>query len=105
MPVGNRQRTVEIQHHPGRTVVSLHGDIDLATVAGLEDALCEVRLDADAPVVVDLSDVTHLSCRGMAALASTHDALAARGVGLVLRHPGPVVRRFLGLVGLDGLCE
>lgn len=99
------QRTVEVQQHAQRTVVSVQGEIDLATVADLEDALCEVCLTADGRVEVDLAGVTHLSCRGMAALASTRDGLAARGIDLVLRHPEQTIRRILRLVGLEAVCD
>jgi anti-anti-sigma factor len=105
VPTDTRRPTVEAEQRNGRCVVTVHGEIDLATVAGLEEALCAVCLDSDGQVVVDLSDVTFMSCRGLAALASTHDGLAARGRTLVIEHPVPTVRKVLRLAGLDALCD
>jgi anti-anti-sigma factor len=92
---------VEIRRDAGRTVVAVRGEVDLATVADFEEALCEVSLTADGPVEVDLSGLTHLDCRGLAALASCRDTLAARRLGFVLRGSRRAVRTVLVRGGLQ----
>jgi anti-anti-sigma factor len=96
---------VQIRQDAERTVVSVCGEVDLVTVADLEEALCEVCLSARGPVELDLAGVTFLSCRGLAALASSRDTLAARRHALVLRGPRSAVRRVLELTDLRGACR
>jgi anti-anti-sigma factor len=92
---------------PGVTLLSVHGEIDMASVAQLEEHL---RLYAPAPdtrCLVDLSSVTVCSSVAVRALLDAWEQAKAVRARLLLVIPSrsPVHRVFkiLGLLNLDGL--
>ena len=81
-------------------VVALHGELDIVSAGGLADALVEV---AGSTVVVDLSGLTFMDCRGIDALVAAKTRILAEGLGqLVVTRPSAIVRRALEIVGLGG---
>jgi anti-sigma B factor antagonist len=79
---------------PGRTVVTAHGDVDAAVAA---DFTAAVRgIDADGPLVLDLSGLRYLDSAGLAAV----DAVLAARPAIVVVAPDSPVRRAADLVGL-----
>ena len=84
---------------PDLHVVALHGELDVATVDGLTDALVGI---AGSTLVVDLSDLTFMDSSGIAALVRAGSRIKADGRGdLVFSRPTAIVRRALEVVGLD----
>jgi anti-anti-sigma factor len=77
-------------------VVAPVGEIDLATVETLEQALAAAREEADS-VVLDLREVTFMDSAG---LRMVLEASLAGGTFAVVRGPREVQRIF-DLVGLD----
>jgi len=76
----------------------LHGDLDLATMAVLE----ELALDAlDQPVVLDLRGLDFVDSSGLRGLLLLRRRVDEAGGRLVLREPTPSVRRVLEVSGLD----
>ena len=93
---------VETSRDAGRAVLAVKGEIDLATVEGLTEAIAAaVRSGADE-VWVDLSDVEFMDSTGLSALVSGHRALDGRFV--VICPEGPA-RRALDVSGLDELIR
>ena len=85
-----------------RTTFCLRGELDLATVPILMEAV------ADAPattrgLVLDLDGLTFLDAAGIRALLDL--ARVREGQLLWLRHPWGEVGRMLELVGLDRLAN
>ena len=79
-------------------VVALSGELDIVSAALLTDALAEVA----GSTVVDLSDLTFMDCRGIAALVAARNRLVASELGqLVLTGPKGIVRKALDAVGLS----
>jgi anti-sigma B factor antagonist len=85
-------------------VVSLSGELDIVSADFLTDVLVDV---AGSTVVVDLSDLTFIDCRGVAALIAARDRIAAKGLGsIVLTEPQRMVRKPLEILGLgDSIVE
>ena len=89
-------------------IVTLCGDIDLASREAIDDTLAEAVACARADgvdVVVDLSGVTFLDSTGMSCLV-----LAARALrpdhSVYLRDPRPMTRRVLEIAGLGQMiCD
>ena len=79
----------------------LTGELDLATVPSLRGAL-EPALQGGGRVVVDCSELTFADSAGVMALVDASRTLGERGT-LVLRSPKPLVRRVVGVLGLDQL--
>jgi anti-anti-sigma factor len=94
---------LEREHDGMRVVLTLRGEIDMATVDILSDAL-EVAEASAREVWVDLTGVEFMDSTGLNALARSHAALAADARRLVVLCPGKgAVRRALRVSGLDGV--
>src|ERR1700722_3604174 len=80
-------------------LVALSGELDIVSADFLTDALVEA---AASTVVVDLSDLTFMDCRGIGALVAARNSILASGLGqLVVVRPSDMVRQALYLVGLS----
>jgi|SRR5215207_8986709 len=94
-------RVLESRAADDTLVVSLQGEIDLATVgtlAGHLDHICE-RADA---VTVDLRRVGFLDCLGLRQLLCLHDEGLAGGCRVRFVHGPDVVRRVFEMTGATG---
>jgi anti-anti-sigma factor len=89
---------VDIVPTPAATLVTVSGEVDLATVAQFRERL-DTAPDCDA--VLEMSDVALLSAVGLRVLLDLQDRLAAVGAWLVLAAPAHPVRRVLDVTGLD----
>jgi anti-sigma B factor antagonist len=91
--VGDLEITREDLPHGG-TLLRIDGELDLATVSGLEEALER----ASAPLVVDLTHCGFLDSSAVRILLAT----VTEGDGTVaLVAPDPRIRRVLEIAGLD----
>ena len=75
----------------GNPVLSVVGEIDLATVETLMVAL-RPRVERGGPVIVDLSEVTFLDSTGIRVLAEAAAELGERGCLVIHGAHGPVAR-------------
>jgi anti-sigma B factor antagonist len=97
----NDALTISVSPEPGYVVVSVAGEIDMATAAQFREQLASVISGGARRVVVDLARVTFMASAGVAVLAGTHRVLAAQGGSLVLASPSPAAGRVLSLAGVD----
>lgn len=88
---------------PDRTVVCLHGEIDIGTVPTLAAALEAGRRTPAASIVVDLSRVRFMDSSGLDVLVDERRRLAEAGRTLVIQSASRPVRRLLELAGTDHL--
>lgn len=88
----------------GTAVVTLSGELDLSVRSALAELLVEVGAKKPDVLVIDLAAVTFLDC-GIAAVLASAARLLPSGRKPVLRSARPLVRRVLGLTGLDTQCE
>jgi anti-sigma B factor antagonist len=72
-------------------VVAVWGEVDLATVAAVRDALGEALETGADEIVVDLGQVTFMGSTGIRELIRIHDAVRR----IELRVPPGIVRRAL----------
>jgi anti-anti-sigma factor len=91
-------RVADVAGHVG--IVSLLGEHDLATQAELEDAVAAV-LDADADVVVDLSETEFIDSSTIHSLERARQLAAERGkrVAVQTSTQHTIVERVLELTG------
>lgn len=93
-------RTRNLPDLPDVQIVALHGELDIASADGLADALVEV---AGSTVLVDLSALTFMDCRGISALVAARNRIRSKGLGqLVLTRPDAIILKTLEIVGLSG---
>jgi anti-anti-sigma regulatory factor len=74
--------------------------LDLLTADGFEARAGQVIDDQAEQLVLDLSGLLFLDCRGSRALAAVTRAVPEE-CPVVVRSARPAVRRLLGLLGLD----
>lgn len=97
---------IAVRRAPGRTIVSLGGELDLATVWQLRVALEAVVAERPQHLVLELTAVTFVDVTGLAVLVRTQQELASAGRVLTLRHPSRMLRRLLTVLDLtDTLPE
>jgi anti-anti-sigma factor len=83
---------------PVVTLVTIAGEVDIATIAQLRGQLDAIP---DRNTVVEMSQVTLLSAAGVAALLDLQHRLATAGARVVLAAAPRCVRRVLTVTGLD----
>lgn len=88
------------RHH----VVSVRGDVDLATAPALRDALAAAVKESDA-VVVDLAEVPFMDSTGLGVLVAGANRARAGGRTLVIAQPRQIVRNALRLVQVDTVID
>jgi anti-sigma B factor antagonist len=95
--------TVDIDARGSAVVVSVRGELDLATVPVLRerlDSLGDVA-EAPSPLVIDLSAVTFIGSAGLALLVELHDKCDVRGTSMAIVVAGNVVPRAIQVTALD----
>lgn len=85
--------------HDRCVVVTCAGELDLATVDALTDALDRVRRSDPTPVVIDLSAVTYLGSTGLNELVRAYKCLGRSRLRVVTARPETL--RLLRITGLD----
>jgi anti-anti-sigma factor len=96
----SEQLSGSVRVDDGLAVVTLVGEIDIATVTHLR-GLVEEALNAGAfPVTVDLAGVRFMDAGGLNILAAAGERLRARGTTLTVRAPTPSVYRLFEVTGL-----
>ena len=92
--------TIGIGRERGYAIVTLAGEIDIATVTGLRERLFELAASGD-PLVVCLDQVSFIDSAGVGALVGTAKRAAAYGGGLQVVCARPTTRQLFRLTGLD----
>jgi anti-sigma B factor antagonist len=77
---------IEVQQQGNRTHLTLSGELDLATVGQLEEAIAS-RLGAGEDVVVDLRGLAFMDSSGVRALVSGHADAQDGGGSLTIVRP------------------
>jgi anti-anti-sigma factor len=86
--------------HP--LLATVAGDVDIATAAGLADAVLAALADSPSSgVVLDFTNVGFMDSSGLRAVLGIASRLDAGPAGLVLLSPNRPVRKLLSLAGLD----
>ena len=92
--------TIEARHERGYPVVTVAGEIDIATAARLRERLFELAASG-RPLVADLDQVRFIDSAGLAALVGAANRAAAHGGSLHVVCARPQIRQLFRLTGLD----
>ncbi len=92
--------TIRARRGPGYVIVSVAGEIDIATVDRLRERLSALAA-AGLPLVADLDQVSFIDATGLGALAGAARQAAAHGVSLHVVCARPQTRRLFRVTGLD----
>jgi anti-anti-sigma factor len=85
---------------PTQRLLQVHGELGLADVDRLEEALAEAAVAA-RDIVVGLEECEFIDSIALAAVLRARDRLAEKGTRLVIAGPTGQVRRILEISGLD----
>jgi anti-sigma B factor antagonist len=104
---GPRQRfaAATAQLGNGTPVVSVIGELDLATVPAFERTVLDVTEAGTGEVIVDLTGCNFLDSRGLRALIATRERLERSDRSLALVLSNPIVLRIFQLTRFDELFE
>ena len=92
--------TIEARHERGYPIVTVAGEIDIATAARLRERLFELAASG-RPLVADLDQVRFIDSAGLAALVGAAKRAAAHGGSLHVVCARPRIRQLFRLTGLD----
>jgi anti-anti-sigma factor len=88
----------------GIVVVTVVGEVDIATVDPLRAVLAPLSADSEVRLLeCDLSRVSFFGCAGVSVLLGTRAELATRGARLELAAASSAVLRTLSVVGVSDL--
>lgn len=90
---------------PVATVIWVRGEHDIATRAGLSEAIMAAAALDDADVLVDLSAVTFMDASTVGAIVGGRNLLRSSSRSLAVRAPSVRARRVLDLCGLAHLVQ
>jgi anti-anti-sigma factor len=77
-----------VEHQTDRVVVSLHGELDLASAPGLERRLLELLSMPLRSVTVDVSQITFMDSAGLGALLRACRTAGDRNLGFHITGAG-----------------
>jgi anti-sigma B factor antagonist len=89
----------------GIPLVSVSGEVDLATAPALERTLRDAAEDQTGEVIVDLTCCSFLDSRGLTALLATRKRLGHSDRSLVLVVSNPNVLKIFQITGFDQIFE
>jgi anti-sigma B factor antagonist len=92
--------TIRARREPGYVVVTVAGEVDIATVAQLRERLAALAVSG-VPLVADLDQVSFIDATGLGALAGAAREAAEHGTSLHLVCSQPQTRRLFRVTGLD----
>jgi anti-sigma B factor antagonist len=99
----NRSETVfrfDVEHDAERVTAHLSGEIDIANVRHLREALIALDDESVGQILLDLAEVTFIGSCGLAVLVATSKRCRAHGRELILSAPSRAVVVALAYSGL-----
>jgi anti-anti-sigma factor len=85
----------------GHTILTISGELDIATTAALRARIAAVLDETVLPVIIDLSRVSFCDASGLTMLLDVRRRTGAQGRAITLSGPRPNVRKLLRITGLD----
>jgi anti-sigma B factor antagonist len=95
------QLTLTVHRDGPRVILSVGGEVDLATAPQLRAKLLDLVDNRVGSIVVDLTPVPFIDSTGLSALLAEHQRAAARGRTMRLVCPEGPVRRIFRLAGME----
>ena len=93
--------TVDVGTRGDVVVVSVRGELDLATVPVLRERLDNLGQKAGSRLVVDLTALTFIGSAGLALLVDLHNRCKEQNTSLAIVATGSVVPRAIQVTALD----
>jgi anti-sigma B factor antagonist len=94
------QFRVDVSEEGEGTVISLSGELDLASSPALEEALDRVFTSGSGPIVVDLRRLDFMDSTGLSIIVRAHNRAAEAERRLFVARGPAQVQRLLALTGV-----
>jgi anti-sigma B factor antagonist len=101
VPDQGRSLRIEVANTTSPTIVALTGEIDILAAGRVRDTLIAVCNGGEKYVIVDMTNVTFMDSTGLSALVGGVKRFRSVGGQVVLRSPGPSVRKVMEITGLS----
>lgn len=101
--MGAEEAKVEVLMVDGRSALALRGDLDLAALPTVREALLGAAADAQSDLVVDFRHVTFCGAAVLGLLAATSARLHRQGYRLRVCRAQPAQSRIFRLCALEEL--
>ncbi|SEG07481.1 stage II sporulation protein AA (anti-sigma F factor antagonist) [Thermomonospora echinospora] len=95
-----RHLTVTTRGRDGCAVISLRGELDIASADDLRRGLHAARRAHGDHLILDLDHLEFMDSHGLSVIVNCHKAVTGHG-SLALTGARPIVRRTLQITGLD----
>jgi anti-anti-sigma factor len=96
---------VRTEDRDGLVHVALLGELDLSTVAKVQEELRRIEASAPATVVVDLSKLTFLDSTGLRCLVTADERAREEGRRMVIVRGPDAVQRVFAITRLEERLE
>jgi anti-anti-sigma factor len=102
----DRSIAVKVAPHRRQVVVHLAGDLDIASVDGLErEVQRQSRTAGIEQIVIDLREVTFMDASGLGALVSLRNAAKRQGQTFILVPGPPNVQRVFDITAMRAVFD
>lgn len=88
---------IEVRSEPDRVVLSLHGELDLASAPLLQEEIAGAEADDAALIVLDLDDLEFIDSTGLRIILAAHERSQERGQVLALTRGSQQVQRLMSI--------
>jgi anti-sigma B factor antagonist len=95
-----QQLTVSTRDHDGCAVVTLRGELDIASADDLRRHLRETRRTHGDHIILDLPGLEFMDSHGLSVIIGCHKSVSAGEGSLALVGARPIIRRTLEITGL-----
>ena len=99
--VGSDLFQIDVSHDGIEAVVTLTGELDVASAPELVIVLQDGALDVADTVELDMERVSFVDSTGIGVLVSTHRRMNAHGRALIIRSPQPRPVKLIQISGLS----
>ena len=96
---------VSTEDRDGLVHVALVGELDLSTVAKVQEELRRIEVNSPATLVVDLSKLTFLDSTGLRCIVTADERAREEGRRIVIVRGPDAVQRVFAITRLDDRLE
>ena len=96
---------IHLESQPGTVRLRLQGELDLATVPKLEEALKTARRHNPVNLEVDIDDLSFIGATGLRVLVAAHRQASVTGRTFTVTNPDRMARRLMQLTRTTFLYE
>jgi anti-sigma B factor antagonist len=95
-----QQPKVDVSRVNGAHVVTVRGELEMASALGLAGPLTDIAGDGNDPLLLDLSELTFMDSTGMSVLLNAGRRLTRQGRPMAIVCPDGPVRKVFELTNL-----